>query len=73
MASRMGISISGHCVVSINAMSIHICTLIFFRWTVGLNRTLYLVLFLKLNDNQTQCFNFGLRRIPPNSCKSELN
>ena len=34
---------------------------------------LYVILFLKLNDHPTRCFNFGLRRVHPNGCKFELN
>ena len=33
----------------------------------------YFTFFLKLNDHQTRCFNFGLSRIHPNDCMLELN
>ena len=33
----------------------------------------YFILFLKLNDHPTRCFNFGLRRIHPNDYKFKSN
>ena len=71
MVTRMDITISGHYVVSINAIAFHIRTLNSKKlkdWTES-----YFILFLTLNDHQTRCFNFGLRRIHPNGCKFELN
>ena len=71
MATRKSINSSGHYVVSINAMIFHICTLNSKKLK---GRTeLYVILFLKLNDYPTRCFDFGLRRIHPNSCEFELN
>ena len=70
MASRKGIHISGHYVVSINAMPFHICTLIFSKMK-GRTES-YFILASKLNDHPTWCFNFGLRRIYPNGCKFKL-
>ena len=71
MASRKGIPISGHYVVSINAMPFHI-------WTLNSKKLKgrtesYFILFLKLNDHQTRCFNFGLRRVHLNGYKFKLN
>ena len=71
MASRTGIYISGHYVVSINATPFHIRTFNsknLKEWT-----KLYFILFIKLNDYQTRSFNIGLPRINPNVCKFELN
>ena len=33
----------------------------------------YFILFLKINDHPTRCFNFGLRGIYPNDWKFDLN
>ena len=71
MASKKGINISGHYVVPINAMSYHIYTLNSKKMKCRAES--YFILFLKLNDHQTRCFNFGLRRIHPNGCKFKLN
>ena len=73
MASRTGIHISGHYVVSIIATSFYICT-VNSRKLKG-RIELYFILILKLSDHQTGCFNFGLvvRRIHPNGCKFESN
>ena len=68
---RKGINIFGHYVVSINAICLFIyvlCNKKIERW----DRIVF-ILFLKLNDHPTRCFNFGLRRIHPNGCKFELN
>ena len=64
MVSRKGINISVHYVVSINAMPLHICTLI--SQKLKRRTELYFILFLKLNDHPTRCFHFGLRRVHPN-------
>ena len=77
MASRKGIHISRHHVVSINASSYYmyfqICTLNS-KKVKGRTESRYFMLFLKLNNHTTRCFNFGLlRRIHPNGCKFELN
>ena len=67
MASRKDMEISGHYVVSINAMPFYICTLNYKKlkgWTEP-----YFIVFLKLNDHMTRWFNFGLRQIHPNSRK----
>ena len=59
MASRTGIIISGYYVVSLNTMAfIYICMLNSGNLR-GLTES-YFILFLKLNDHQTRCFNFGL-------------
>ena len=71
MASRKGIEISRHHVVLISAMHFRICILNSKKMKIEQNRTLYS--FLKLNDHQTRYFNFGLRRIHPSGCKSELS
>ena len=71
MASRKGIIISGQYVVSINAIPFHTYTSNF-KKLKGRTES-YFVLFLTLNDHQTRCFNFELRRIYPNGCKSELD
>ena len=72
MTSSRGIHISRHYVVSINAMPlVYICTLNSKRLK-GRTESCS-TLFSKLNDHQTRCFNFVLRRIHPNGCKFELN
>ena len=53
----MGKSISKHYVVSINAMPFHICTLNSKRLKGRIESCC--LSFLKLNDHQTRCFNFG--------------
>ena len=71
MASKKVIHISGHYVVSIHALPFHICTLNSIKLK---SRTKpYFILFLKINDHPTRCFNFGLRRVHPTDCKFELN
>ena len=69
IGSRTGINISGHYVVSINAITFHICTLNS-KNLKGRTES-YFILFFKLNDHQTRCFNFGLRRVHSNNV--ELN
>ena len=71
MATRKGIHISGHYVVSINAMPFRLCTLNS-KKLKGRTEP-WLILFLKLNDHPIRCFNFGLGRIHLNGCKIELN
>ena len=71
MASRKGINISGHDVVSISAMLFHICTLNS-KKLKGRTES-YFIMFKKLNDHPTRCFNCELRRIHHNGCKFELN
>ena len=71
MASRKGININGHYVVSINATPFHIYTLNSNKLKGRVEP--YFILCLKLNDHPTRCFNFGLRRIRPNACKFEPN
>ena len=71
MASRNGIDISGHYVVSINAMPFYLCTLKS-KELKGRAES-YFSLFLKLNGHQIRCFKFGLRRINLNGCKFELD
>ena len=66
-----GIRISGYYLGSINDMPFHIRTLN--SKNLKGRTKLYFILFLKFNDHSTRCFNFGLRRIPPNDCKFELN
>ena len=73
MASRTDIYISGHYAVSINAMPFHICTFNSKKLRGRIESYFILVLFLKLNDHQTRCFDYGLRRIHPTDCKFELN
>ena len=59
MASRKGITISGHYVVSIDAIHFHIiCTLNSKkkeRWDI----IVFYIMSFKLNDHQTRCFHFG--------------
>ena len=71
MASRKGIHISGHYVISINAMPFHMCTLNS-KKLKGRTES-YFILFSKLNDHPIRCFNFGFRRTHPNGCIFELN
>ena len=59
MARRKGILISGHCVVSINAMAFHVCTLSS-KKLKGRTES-YFILFLKLNHHPKRCFNFEFR------------
>ena len=69
MASRKGINISGHYVVSINATR-YAFSYMHFEFLKNKGRTeRYFILFLTLNDHQTRCFNFGLRRLYRNGCK----
>ena len=70
MVSRKGINISRHYVISVNTMYFHICSL---NSKIMKGRAeSYFILFLKINDHPTRCFNFGLRRIYPNGCKLDL-
>ena len=73
MATRKGINISGHYVVSINAICIfiYICTL-YLKKLKGRTESCF-ILSLKLNDHPTRCFSFGLRRTHPNGSKFDLN
>ena len=66
-----GINISGHCVVSINAICLFIYELLNSKILKG-RTELYFILLLKRNDHSTRCFDFGLRRIHLNGCKFEL-
>ena len=71
MASRTGTNIFGlYYVVSINAtgMPFHMCTLNSEKMKSRTESCF--ILFLKLNDHQIRCFNFGLLRCY--SCKFEL-
>ena len=69
MASRKDINISEHYVVSINAYAFsYICTS-YSKKMKGRAES-YFILFLKLNDHQTRCFNFGLRRTHPTAVSS---
>ena len=72
MATRKGIHISGHYVVSINAMPFHIRTLNSEKLK-GRTESYVIVFFLQLNDHPVRCFNFGLRRFHLNGCRFELN
>ena len=69
MATKKGIQISGHYVVSINAV---ICTW-YSNKMKGRTESYFILLFLILNDHPVRCFVFGLRRIHLNGCKFELN
>ena len=70
MVSRKGQNFSGYYVASMNAMPFHIYTLNSEKLK-GRTES-YFILFLKLNDHPTRCFNFGLFRIHPNGCTFEL-
>ena len=73
MATRKGINISGDYAAPhiLHALFIYNMYFVFFfneRWTKS-----YFTFFLKLNDQPTRCFNFGLSRFYPNGCMFELN
>ena len=74
MATRKGINISGHYVVSISAVclfiQLYMCTLHSKKLKDRTESNF--ILFLKLNDHPTRCSNFGFRRIHPNGCKFDL-
>ena len=72
MASRKGINISGHYIVSINSMPFHVLCTLDSNKSKGRTKSYY-ILFFKLNGHPTGCFNFGLSRIHSNGCKFELN
>ena len=56
MASKKGIQISGHYVVSTKVLPFHVYTLSSKKLK---DRTeSYFIMFLKLNDHPTRCFNF---------------
>ena len=56
MATRKGINISRHCIVSINAICLfYICTYMYYKKLKGRTES-YFSLFLKLNDHPTRCF-----------------
>ena len=65
MASKKGIDISEHHVVSIDAMPFHLCTSNFKKLKGRTESYFY--------DHQKRCLNFGLRQFYPNGCKFELN
>ena len=75
MATRKGISISEIYVVHhrlyFGVCLFHICTL-YSKKLKGRTES-YFILFLKLNDHPTRCFNFGLHRIHLSGCEFELN
>ena len=71
MARRTGINISGHYVVSTNAMPFHIYTLNSKKNERSDRIVFHIVLKTKrLSDTG---FTFGSRRIHPNGCKFKLN
>ena len=71
MASRKSANISGHYIVWINVMPFRICTLDSKKMK-GRTES-YFILFSKLNDHPTRCFDFGLRGIHRNGCEFELS
>ena len=74
MATRKSINISGTYVVHHKLYQVclfHIRTK-YSKKMKGRTES-YFILFLKLNDHLTRCFNFGLRRIHPNGCRFEFN
>ena len=68
MATRKGIHISGHYVVSIKAAFSYMYSE--FKNLKG-RTEMYFIMFIKFNDFPTRCLNFGLRRIHPNGSKFE--
>ena len=73
MVTRKVINISGTYVVHHAILCLFdICTL-YSKNLKGRTES-HFILFLKLNNHPTRCFNFGLlRRIHLNCCKFELN
>ena len=74
MATRKGIKISVHYVVSINALCLFIYLNVLCILKLKGRTGSYFILFLNPNDPPTRCFNFGLlRRVHPNGGNFELN
>ena len=71
MATRKSIRLSGHYVVSINALPFHVRILNSKKLEVRTQS--YFILFLELKDHPTRYFNFGLRRFHLNGCRVSLN
>ena len=68
MATRKSINISGHCVVSINAIPFHVCTLNS-KQLKGRTES-YFIWFLTLNDHPTRRFNSGYAESIPTAISS---
>ena len=73
MATGKGIHIFENYVVhhKFYTFIIYVCTL--YSKKLKGRTEWYFILFLKLNDYPTRCFDFGLRRIHPNGSMFELN